>query len=415
MRAVAKIFIPVFFILFTLSCGQADKAVAPEEVGISGDSLGYAAERMQEYIDEGLYAGIAVRTIKDGVTVQDERFGYADAEGGIALGEDAIYRIFSMSKPITTVALMTLYDDGLFNLDDRLGDYIPVFAETKVYKAEDDGFTLEPQENELTIRHLLTHTSGITYGWQPGSYVDSLYNVKGVNEWDAPLEEKIKLLATIPLKFQPGTRWEYGLSIDVAGYLVEVLSGMPFDKYLAAEVFEPLGMDDTGFYVPEEKHSQLTGLYTRDEQGQVIKLRGTVGLSEDEGADFNDVFKKPAVLFSGGGGLVSTVDNYENFCRMLLNGGELDGVRILKEETADLIMSDQLPEGVKYNKAYGYGLGGQVEYETGVYSWSGAASTSFQIYPAKNLIMMTFAQLMPNDHSYATEYMNMVMNGISED
>ncbi len=415
MRTITRIYIPAFFILFALSCGQADKPVTPEEVGISGDSLEYAAQTMQEYINEGLYAGIAVRTIKDGVTVQDERFGYADVEEGISLGEDAIYRIFSMSKPITTVALMTLYDDGLFSLDDGVADYIPAFRETRVYTPRDDGFVLEPQENAMTIRHLLTHTSGLTYGWQPGSYVDSLYSARGVNEWDAPLEEKIKLLAAIPLKFQPGTRWEYGLSIDVAGYLVEVLSGMPFDEYLALEVCEPLEMDDTGFFVPGEKHPRLTTLYTRDEQGRVTSLSGSAGLSEDDEADFNDIFKKPAVLLSGGGGMVSTVDDYEKFCRMMLNGGEFNGTRILKEETVDLIMSDQLPEAVKYKRTHGYGLGGQVEYETGAYSWSGAASTSFEIIPAQKLIMLTFTQLMPNDHSYAAKYMNIVKNGIQED
>lgn len=413
MKAVAKIFIPVFFIMLTLSCGQADKTVAPEEVGMSADSLKSASLKMQEYIEEGTYAGIAVRTVKEGVRVQDERFGYADVEEGKALGDDAIYRIFSMSKPITAVALMTLYEDGLFTLDDRVADYIPEFSETMVYTPEGSGFTLEPQENEMTIRHLLTHTSGLTYGWQPGSYVDSLYNVHGVSGWDAPLEEKVKLLATIPLKWQPGTRWEYGLSIDVAGYLIELLSGMPFDEYLAAEVFEPLGMDDTGFHVPEEKHSRFTSLYTRDEAGQVVELRGMAGLSKDDDAD--DIFKKPAVLFSGGGGLVSTMDDYEKFCRMMLNGGELNGTGILDEETVDLIMSDQLPAAVEYKKAYGYGLGGQVEEETGTYSWSGAASTSFAIDPSQKLIMLTFTQLMPSDYSYAILYKDIVRSGIVRD
>ena len=158
MRTITKLSLPVFFILFILSCRQSEKASTPEDAGISADSLKCAALKMQEYIEEGTYAGIAVRTVKDGVTVQDERFGYADVEEGKALGDDAIYRIFSMSKPITTAALMTLYDDGLFTLDDRVADYIPEFAETMVYTPDGTGFTLEPQENEMTIRHLLTHT-----------------------------------------------------------------------------------------------------------------------------------------------------------------------------------------------------------------------------------------------------------------
>ena len=378
---------------------------------MSSDTLSLASERMQSYIDQGKLAGIAVRTIKDGFVVQDERFGYSDIENEIPVEENTIYRIFSMSKPVTTVALMTLYDNGLFELDDKVSDYIPEFAETKVYTPGEDGFTLEPQENQMTIRHLLTHTSGLTYGWEAGSYVDSVYNATGVINWDAPLADKVKLLATLPLKYQPGTRWEYGLSIDVAGYLVELLSGTTLDVYLSQEVFGPLGMDDTGFYVPETKHSRLMNLYSRNENGELINLSGTAGLTDAE-ADLNDIFKQPAIHFSGGGGLVSTMDDYARFARMLLNGGELEGIRILEENTVDLIMSDQLPEGVAYTEGFGYGLGGQVEIGSGSYSWGGAASTNFVVNPTHNLIVLAFTQMMPSDYSYSIEYFGMVNKAI---
>jgi len=402
------------FVLFAISCKQSDKPLSPEELGMSSDTLAFAADRMQSYINDGNLAGIAVRTIKDGYMVQDKRFGYADIENEDSIAENTIYRIFSMSKPITTVALMTLYDDGKFELDDKVSDFIPEFEETKVYIPAEDGFTLEPQENEMTIRHLLTHTSGLTYGWEPGSYVDSIYNATGVASWDAPLADKVKQLAGIPLKYQPGTRWEYGLSIDVAGYLVEVMSEMTFDKYLSVMVFEPLGMDDTGFHVPEEKHSRLAALYTKDEEGKLTKLSGTAGLTEDEEADFNDIFKKPAIHFSGGGGLVSTVDDYERFCRMLLNGGELDGVRILEESTVDMIMSDQLPEVVDYASGSGYGLGGRVSTESGAYGWSGAASTSFVIEPSHDLIVLAFTQFMPSQYTYSDEYKSFMRRAVSK-
>ncbi len=403
------------FILFVISCKQGEKPLSPEDVGMSSDTLVYAVESMQGYIDEGKLAGIAVRTIKNGSVVQDEHFGYADIENDIPIEDNTIYRIFSMSKPVTTVALMTLYDEGKFKLDDKVSAYIPEFSETKVYTPVEDGFTLEPQENEMTIRHLLTHTSGLTYGWEPGSYVDSLYSESGVINWDEPIGDKVKQLATLPLKYQPGTRWEYGLSIDVVGYLVEVLSGLPLDEYLKNEVFDPLEMDDTGFYVPEEKHSRLAYIYTRDEEGKLMKLSGPAGVTDSEEADFNDIFKSPVVHFSGGGGLVSTVDNYESLCRMLLNGGELNGVRILEESTVKMIMSDQLPEGVAYNRGYGYGLGGQYELESGSYSWGGAASTNFVVNPSHELIALGFTQFMPSDYSYFLEYMEIISKAIIEE
>jgi len=414
MKRIIKLLFVSVLILFTISCKQGEKPLSPEDVGMSSDTLAYATGRMQSYIDEGKLAGIAVRTIKDGSVVQDEQFGYANIENDVPIVDNTIYRIFSMSKPVTTVALMTLYDEGKFKLDDKVSDHIPEFAETKVYTPDEDGFSLEPQENEMTIRHLLTHTSGLTYGWEPGSYVDSLYNASGVINWDEPIGDKVKQLATLPLKYQPGTRWEYGLSIDVVGYLVEVLSGFPLDEYLKNEVFDPLEMDDTGFYVPEEKHSRLACIYTRNEEGQLMKLQGTLGATDAE-ADFNDIFKSPVVHFSGGGGLVSTVDNYESLCRMLLNGGELNGIRILEESTVKMIMSDQLPEGVAYNKGYGYGLGGQYELESGSYSWGGAASTNFVVNPSHELIVLAFTQFMPSDYTYFLDYVGIVSRAIIEE
>lgn len=403
----------IILVLF-FSCKQTEKPTVPEDVGMSSDTLALAAERMQTYIDSGDYAGIAVRTIKDEFFVQDERFGYADKESGKPLADNAIYRIFSMSKPITAVALMTLYEDGKFELDDKVSDYIPEFAETMVYTPSEDGFTLEPQENEMTIRNLLTHTSGLTYGWEAGSYVDSLYNVTGVINWDAPIGEKVKDLAALPLKYQPGTRWEYGLSIDVAGYLVEILSGMPLDEYMKSELFQPLKMIDTDFYVPEEKHDRLSTVYAFNQDKQLVPLSGAAGLTDDETMDVNTIFRQPAICFSGGGGLVSTVDDYSRFCMMLLNGGELEGNRVLEEETVNLIMTDQMPEGVSYYEGQSYGLGGSVVLETGAYTWAGAASTDFIIYPEDKMIVLSFTQFMPSSHSYAGEYKNMVRGALME-
>ncbi len=299
-----------------------------------------------------------------------------------------------MTKPITAVALMTLYDEGKFQLDDKVSEYIPEFEGAQVYNAETK--SLEPQTEELTIRHLLTHTSGIPYGWDPKAYVDSLYRVRSAGTWDGTIGEKVKILAKIPLKSQPGTTYEYGLGIDVAGYLVEVLSGIPLDEYMKTKIFDPLNMDDTGFYVPEEKHNRLALVYSNMNDSLTAPQ------------NMNEVFKKPVTLFSGGGGLVSTVDDYLTFCKMLLNGGELNGTRILKEETVQMIMSDQLPQGAKYADNKGYGLAGEVNYETGEYGWAGAASTKFWIDPKNDMIVITAAQLMPGNYSYAGEFKEIV-------
>ncbi|MCK4991868.1 MAG: beta-lactamase family protein [Bacteroidales bacterium] len=377
------------------SCGQQLSNSTPEDLGLSSDTLALASQKMQKFIDDGKLAGIATLVMKEGMIVQREQFGFADIEKEQLVEENTIFRIFSMTKPITAAALMSLYDEGKFELDDKLSRHIPEFTDVMVYN--DETQSLEPQIEELTIRHLLTHTSGIVYGWGQ-SYVDSLYRVTGVGGWDsATIGDKVKIMTGLPLKFQPGTAWEYGLSIDVAGYLVEVLSGVPLDEYFKSRIFDPLHMDDTGFYVPEEKHDRFTQVYSLDEEGD-LKTGGFLA----------EAFKKPAVLFSGGGGLVSTMDDYLDFCRMLLNGGTLNGVKILEESTVKLIMSDQLPETASYSEGNGYGLAGQVNLESGEYSWAGAASTNFWIDPSEQMIIITYAQLMPSDHSYAYVFKDLV-------
>ncbi|SHI85094.1 CubicO group peptidase, beta-lactamase class C family [Tangfeifania diversioriginum] len=385
-------------VLIQFSCSTN---VNSEVNGLSVDTLELAGEKMQEYIDSGKLAGISALIYKDGETVYRENFGFADLEAQKPMEDNTIFRIFSMTKPITAVALMTLYDEGKFKLDDKVSTYIPEFAATKVYNSETK--TLEPQQEEMTIRHLLTHTSGIPYGWDQNAYVDSLYRVSGAGGWEGTIGEKVKIMASLPLKHQPGTTWEYGLSIDVAGYLVEVLSGMPFDEYLKTQIFEPLGMDDTGFYAPKEKHDRLSALHAV-QSGNLKNAEGGMSMA----------FMQPVTLFSGGGGLVSTMDDYLQFSKMLLNGGELNGKRIIEESTAQLILSDQLPDGVRYEGDKGYGLGGSYDPETGEYGWAGAASTKFWINPENDMIVITGAQLMPADYTYANEFKSIVDRAVTD-
>ncbi|MCK3685263.1 serine hydrolase domain-containing protein [Maribellus sp. YY47] len=387
------------FLLF--SCNTQNRQAGSENPGISKDSLEIACGKLQGYIDEGKLAGISAMVVKDNQTVLKRNFGLADIENQKPIEDNTIFRIYSMTKPITAVALMTLYDEGKFELDDEVSKFIPEFENTPVYNPETK--ELESQVNKMTIRHLLTHTSGLTYGWDQKAYVDSLYRATGASGWDATLGEKVRILAGIPLKYQPGTTWEYGVSIDVAGYICEVLSGMPLDEFFKTRIFDPLKMDDSGFYVPESKQSRFAVLYNKGENGEL------------KGSDNpDDNFKRKPVLFSGGGGGVSTIDDYSRFGRMLINGGELDGVRVLQESTVKMIMSNQLPEGVDYNNGGQYGLGGSVDSKTGRYGWSGAASTHFVADPENKMVILALTQLMPFDISYATQFVDDVENAIEK-
>lgn len=381
-----------------VACTTTQKKGFNDVAGLSGDTLQTAVDLVQQYVDNGKLAGVSLLVIRNNETALRKNMGFADIQNNQKIEDNTIFRIFSMTKPITAAALMTLYDEGKFQLDDKVADFIPEFASTMVYNAENK--TLELQQTPMTIRHLLTHTAGFTYGWDQKSYVDSLYRVNGASGWDGVLADKMKILAGIPLKNQPGTKYEYSVSIDVAGYLVEVLSGMPFDKYLKTKIFDPLKMEDTGFYVPEEKHSRFSSVYTLRNDSLLEQAPGSMN------------FKVPATFFSGGGGLVSTIDDYSKFAQMLLNGGELNGVRILKESTVEMIMTNQLPEGVDYENGGSYGLGGSVNPVKGQYGWSGAASTHFVVDKKNNMVIIALTQFMPFNIEYALRFVSKVENAV---
>ena len=305
--------IPIYFLLGILflngSC-QSNSAT-PQSVGISEDSLNIATQRLHKYVDDGKLPGTYVKIIKDGKVVYDDKYGFIDIDEKKPIEENSLYRIFSMTKPITAVAIMSLYDQGKLDLDDEVSLYIPEFSDTPVYKEVEGVHSFEPQKNPLTIRHLLTHTSGIPYGWET-SYTDSIYNARQHMRRDWSIEEMTKDIATIPLKFQPGTKYNYGLGIDVAGYIVELVSGKKLNDYFKTVIFDPLKMNDTRFYVPKEKREQLSELYTMDENGELIVV-------SDPNIEKNFAAPAPPKLLLGGAGLISTLNDYETFCRMLLN------------------------------------------------------------------------------------------------
>lgn len=398
-KYLGSFIIALSFLLIIASCKTSTPELVkseiekPASIGISPDSLIAATKRLHTYVDEGKLPGTHVRVIKDGKVIYDDKYGNIDVANVKPTQENSLYRIFSMTKPITATAIMSLYDQGKLNLDDKVSKYIPEFAQTQVYKKVDGKHGTEPQVEEMTIRHLLTHTSGIPYGWEP-SYTDSIYNIKQFMTQDWTIEQMSNDLATVPLKFQPGTKYNYGLGVDIAGYIVEVVSGKKLDDYFQSVIFDPLNMDDTAFYVAEEKKEQMSVLYTLNEDGAITKMDNQLTLGVTE----------PPKLLLGGAGLVATLEDYEKFCRMLLNKGELNGKRILSEKAVQLIMSNQLAPDVEWYPGMGHGLSGTVKLDTGEYSWGGAAATKFWIDPTNKLIVICYTQLMLAETEYANEF-----------
>ena len=377
----------------------------PEEVGMDSERLNRVTEAMEAYVDDGLLAGVVTMAARDNKLVHYESVGYRDLEAEAPMTNDTIFRIYSMSKPVTGVALMILYEEGKFRLADTVEQYIPEFRDLQVYKGVDaEGNILtEPQNHKMTIRELMSHTGGLSYGIFAQSPVDSKYVEAGLLSNDDTLAEFTGKLGLIPLKHQPGNRWEYSVSVDVQGYLVEKLSGQSFGEFLEQRLFEPLAMTDTDFHVPEEKISRFAQVYGYDGSGM---------LTPGEGFP-NANFLEDPVFESGGGGLVSTAMDYMRFAQMVLNGGELDGVRILAPLTLDLMHRDQTPlnmEGPMSGDIGGTSFGldfavveNPVEaegYSKGEYYWGGAAGTWFWIDPIENLVFVgmiqQFGQLRPN-------------------
>ena len=289
------------------------QTTAPEKVGFSSDRLQRLNDYMQGYVDDGKLAGASALLARRGQIFHSETFGQLDLECGRAMQPDSIFRIYSMSKPIASVALMMLHEQAKFRLDDPLSAYIPEFADLKVAAGMSQaGVILESLDSPPTVRQLLSHSAGFSYGWFQDTPVDRMYQDAKILSVGSDLESMAKRLAEIPLAYQPGTKWRYSVSTDVVGRLVEVLSGQSFDRYLRDNIFEPLGMTDTGFHVPEEDMDRLAAVYGPSESGGIELAQN----------NFLRDFGRPPLLFSGGGGLVGTIGDYSRFCQMMLNGGE---------------------------------------------------------------------------------------------
>ena len=375
--------------------GPRDLAtVAPEAVGMSSDRLERLDSAMQGLVDDGLLAGITTMISRQGKIAHLGTFGHQNIEDGVEMSEDTIFRIYSMTKPITGVALMILYEEGKFRLSDPVHRYIPEFEGLVV--AKEDGPNgqpiTEPADHPMTIRELMAHTAGLSYGIFSQSQVDALYNEANVLDNNSTLKDMIDKLSKIPLRQQPGSMWHYSVAVDVQGYLVEVLSGQKFDEFLNERVFGPLGMNDTAFHVAADKADRFSQVYTHDADGNLMAQEGFGGRRD---------YLDPPAFLSGGGGLVSTTMDYMRFSQMLLNGGELDGVRILAPSTVKLMHLNHLPRELKeMSPGTGFGLDFAVVLDPvaadgiskGEYYWGGAAGTWFWIDPKEDLVFVGMIQ-----------------------
>jgi CubicO group peptidase (beta-lactamase class C family) len=364
----------------------------PEDVGMSSERLERLTQAMQNEIDEGNTPGITTMIARHGKIVHFETYGYQDIENKIPIDKNTIFRIYSMTKPVTGVALMMLYEEGKFHLSDPVSKYIPEFKGMKVVENYyDRNPKLVDAEHEMTIREIMSHTAGFTYGVFGNSYVDSLYRAADVLNYHSTLKDMAMSLSKIPLLGQPGEVFYYSISVDVQSYLVEVLSGMSFRDFLIERLFAPLKMVDTDFWVPKEKMERFAEVYDRKKDEDLKLCTEVVGLDPN-------VFKAPLTFYSGGGGLVSTTMDYMRFCQMLLNGGALDGVRILAPRTVDLLSMNQLPKGMRKAGEDDFGINfavvrnGRDGRSIGEYSWGGMAGTWFWIDPVEDLIFIGMRQ-----------------------
>jgi CubicO group peptidase (beta-lactamase class C family) len=387
---------------------------SPESAGMSAERLARIHPVMQSVVDDRGFAGVSVAIARRGDTVFSAQYGQRDKEAGRPMTEDTIFRIYSMTKPIVSTALMLLFEEGRFRLTDPVAKYIPAFGATKVMAG--DGRLVDPVRPML-VRDLLTHTSGLTYDFMQDSPVGELYReARLMNDPTRSLEDVIAELAALPLAFQPGERWHYGLGIDVVARLVEILADQPLGPFLEERLFVPLGMTDTAFGVPGAKLDRLAAMYGLPDlfaKGQTMGALVEAGLNGfNERSDVSDTYPTdaPDVFVRGGIGLYSTIGDYLRFTLMLAGDGELEGTRVLGRKTLELMHSNHVPAallpyeiGGIPNPGFGFGLGSRVVLDVaatggpgsvGEYGWAGAAKTYYWVDPQEDLVGVLMTQYM---------------------
>ena len=414
-----KLFISVMVILFPFldSISQAVlPTVNPETQGFSSERLKQLDANINQWIKEDQLNGATAIILRNGKIVYHKSFGFANKQQNVPMKNDNIFRIASMTKPIISVAAMMLYEEGRFLLTDPISKFIPEFKDPVVldkYNATDTTYTTVPAKREITMRDIFAHTSGIGYAQIGSGTANAIYYRHkingGIGTPYSTLKDVITRLAKLPLFTQPGEEFYYGLNTDVLGYLIEVISGMPLDKYLQQKIFEPLSMKDTYFFLPKEKQARLVPLYVQ--QGSKIKLQ-----IQDSLIDLNGTFSRDfpktsnGTYFSGGAGLSSTAYDYALFGQMLLNGGELNGKRILSQGTIRLMTSNQIGDHLMWGDAnktrrFGLGFGILTEYAerttmipAGSYGWDGMFASHYWTDPKNKMVVVFMRNIWPTDH-----------------
>ena len=412
MKSLASLITILLLNVFSFS--QTLQQATPESQGLSSERLKQIDANINQWIKDEQLNGATMLILRNGKIVYNKAFGYANREQKIPMRTDHIFRIASMTKPIISVAAMMLYEEGKFLLTDPLSKYIPEFSNPVVvdkYNAKDTTYTTVPAKREITIRDILSHTSGIGYAQIGSATTNAIYYKNkingGIGTPYSTLKDVIPRLAKLPLMTQPGEEYYYGLNTDVLGYLVEVLSGMPLDKYLQEKIFTPLGMKDTYFFLPKDKQARLVELYSQSnnkitKQDSLISLNGTFS---------RDFPKTPnGTYFSGGAGLASTAYDYALFGQMLLNGGELFGKRILSPKTIQLMTTNQIGELLMWGdtnktRRFGLGFGILTDYAertnlipAGSYGWDGMFASHYWTDPKSKMVVVFMRNIWPTEH-----------------
>lgn len=403
----------------SIATAATPAVVSAESVGLSSERLARLSRNLQDEVQQKRKAGIVALIARNGQTAYLQAFGMADVSAGRKMQTDNYFRLYSMTKPITSVALLMLYEEGKFQLNDPLDKYLPAFANVKVYTGEQGGKKqLVDVKRKITVHDVFRHTAGFSYGQSPAP-VDDLYRAGGLDlDKVDSLQELVDKLATMPLLYQPGERWVYSLAHDVQARLVEVLSGMKFNDFVTQRITGPLGLKDTFFGIPADRAARFANTYGPDERGGFRLVDSADRGSEVPVSNYKRYTDKPF----GGHSLSSTITDYARFAQMLVNGGELDGVRILGRKTVELMTSDNLPPGVPGpGPGTRYGLGVWVmaspaengnEGSVGQFGWSGAATTHVVMDPKEKLVALVCGQHMPIDFPFMERFETLVYQSL---
>lgn len=397
-------------------------SAAPESVGLSAERLARIAAEVQRAIDQKRIGGAVTMVVRHGKVAWLKAQGMQDREAGKPMQTDSIFRICSMTKAITSLAVMMLFEEGRFQLDDPISLYIPEFRNPKVLVKPASGkpYTI-PAKSEITIRQLLTHTSGLTYNWNPdlGQMYTDANVAHGLKQYDGTIGDSVRRLAGLPLLFNPGERFEYSLGVDVLGYFVEVMSGMTLDEFFQKRIFSPLGMNDTHFYLPESKVGRLATVYTYDAQKGLARFPESPIVEGPFSYTADYPYSGPRKLFAGGAGLNSTAPDYARFCQMMLNGGKLGDVRLISRKTVEVMTHDQLGRlSADQSFGLGFGIDGVKTPMSGLgspgeYQWGGFYYTGFIIDPKEEMVLVFMAQLHPTgDLSLSSRFNTLAFQAI---